>query len=92
MDGGASVSNFLMQFQADILNVTVKRPEITETTALGAIYLAGLGPGLWKNKDEIEACWKLGKVYEPMMSESTRDSLYKGWKKAVERSMKWDME
>jgi glycerol kinase len=92
VDGGASVSNFLMQFQADILNVTVKRPEITETTALGAIYLAGLGTGLWKNKDEIEACWKLGKVYEPMMSESTRDSLYKGWKKAVERSMKWDME
>lgn len=92
VDGGASVSNFLMQFQADILNVTVKRPEITETTALGAIYLAGLGIGLWKNRDEIEEYWKLNKVYEPMMPESVRDSLYKGWKKAVERSMKWDME
>ncbi|MGE5615216.1 MAG: glycerol kinase GlpK [Bacillota bacterium] len=91
VDGGASVSNFLMQFQADILNVTVKRPEITETTALGAIYLAGLGIGLWKNKKEIEACWKLGKVYEPMMPGSARESLYKGWKKAVERSMKWEM-
>lgn len=74
------------------MSVTVKRPEITETTALGAIYLAGLGIGLWKNRGEIEACWKLGKVYEPMMPESERDSLYKGWKKAVERSMKWDME
>lgn len=92
VDGGASVSNFLMQFQADILNVTVKRPEITETTALGAVYLAGLGIGLWKKRLEIEKCWKLNKVYEPMMDKNTRSMIYDKWKRAVERSMKWDME
>ena len=91
VDGGASVSNFLMQFQADIMNVAVKRPEITETTALGAVYLAGLGVGLWKNKKEIAQSWKLGKEYEPMMEESIRSSLYRDWKRAVDRSMKWDV-
>jgi glycerol kinase len=91
VDGGASVSDFLMQFQADIMNVVVKRPEITETTALGAVYLAGLGIGLWKNRGEIAQSWKLGKEYEPRMDEGTRNSLYKDWKRAVERSMKWDV-
>ena len=91
VDGGASVSNFLMQFQADIMNVAVKRPEITETTALGAVYLAGLGVGLWKNKKEIAQSWKLGKEYEPMMEESIRSSLYRDWKRAVDRFMKWDV-
>jgi len=92
VDGGASVSNFLMQFQADIMNVVVKRPEITETTALGAVYLAGLGAGIWKNKDVISQSWKLAKEYEPIMGEDTRNSLYRGWKRAVDRSMKWDVQ
>lgn len=91
VDGGASVSNFLMQFQADIMNVAVKRPEITESTALGAVYLAGLGIGLWDSRDEIAQSWRLGKEYEPMMEESIRKSLYKDWKRAVDRSMKWDV-
>ncbi len=91
VDGGASVSNFLMQFQADIMNVVVKRPEITETTALGAVYLAGLGSGLWKNKDEIAQSWRLGKEYVPRMEESVRNSLYRDWRRAVDRSMKWDV-
>jgi len=92
VDGGASVSNFLMQFQADIMNVVVKRPEITETTALGAIYLAGLGVGLWKSREEIEQSWKLGKTYTPEMDENTRKTIYNNWKRAVERSMKWDVQ
>lgn len=91
VDGGASVSNFLMQFQADMMNVVVKRPEITETTALGAVYLAGLGTGLWKNKKEIAQSWRLGKEYEPIMEESVRSSLYRDWKRAVDRSLKWDV-
>ena len=91
VDGGASVSNFLMQFQADIMNVVVKRPEITETTSLGAAYLAGLGVGIWKSREEIARSWKIGKVYEPTMDEKTRNELYVDWKRAVERSMKWDV-
>ena len=90
-DGGASVSNFLMQFQSDIMNVVVKRPENRETTALGAIYLAGLGAGLWESRSEIARGWELGKVYEPDMDEKIRRSLYNGWKRAVERSLKWDV-
>jgi glycerol kinase len=91
VDGGASVSNFLMQFQADIMNVRVRRPEITETTALGAVYLAGLGIGIWKSKEEIARSWSLGKEYEPAMEDSARNSLYKNWKRAVDRSLKWDI-
>lgn len=90
VDGGASVSNFLMQFQADIMNVVVKCPEITETTALGAAYLAGLGAGLWRSTAEIESIWKVGKSYEPEMEEAVRESLYLKWKKAVDRSMRWE--
>jgi glycerol kinase len=91
VDGGASVSNFLMQFQADIMNVRVRRPEITETTALGAVYLAGLGIGIWKSREEIARSWSLGKEYEPAMEDSARNSLYKNWKRAVDRSLKWDI-
>jgi glycerol kinase len=90
VDGGASVSNFLMQFQADIMNVRVRRPEITETTALGAVYLAGLGMGIWSSREEIVQNWKLGREYEPIMKENTRNDLYKNWKRAVDRSLKWD--
>ncbi|HEX2947790.1 MAG TPA: glycerol kinase GlpK [Clostridia bacterium] len=90
VDGGASVSDFLMQFQADILNIEVQRPEITETTALGAAYLAGLGAGLWKNRDDIAQSWQIGKAYSPFMDKTVREKLYKGWKKAIDRSMRWE--
>lgn len=91
VDGGASVSNFLMQFQSDIMNVRVRRPEITETTALGAVYLAGLGMGIWSNREEIAQSWKLGREYEPAIAEKDRNELYKNWKRAVDRSLKWDV-
>lgn len=91
VDGGASVSPFLMQFQADILNISVKRPKITETTALGAAYLAGLGVGLWDSKDEIRKEWVLDKVYAPTMNEELRNQKYSNWIRAVNRSMKWEM-
>lgn len=91
VDGGASVSEFLMQFQADILNIPVLRPVIRETTALGAAYLAGLGVGLWDTKDEIANAWKLDMTFKPLGNKNHFDTLYAKWKKAVERSMKWDV-
>lgn len=90
VDGGASVSPFLMQFQADILGVTVKRPKIAETTALGAAYLAGLGVGIWRNRDEIIQRWVLDKSFLPGMESERRELLYRGWKKAVGRSLGWE--
>ena len=90
VDGGASVSSFLMQFQADIMNVAVKKPEITETTAMGAAFLAGLGAGIWSNPVEIAAKWKLFREYTPSMEASIRESLYKDWKRAVDRSLGWE--
>lgn len=90
VDGGASVSPFLMQFQADILDIDVKRPKVTETTALGAAYLAGLGIGLWKDKLEIQKEWMLDKVFKPMMDDKDRKNKYIRWKKAVERSTRWE--
>lgn len=92
VDGGAVVNNFLMKFQADILGVSVERPEITETTALGAAYLAGLAVGFWKDKTEIMDKWKLDKSFTPSMKEEDRERLYRGWKRAVERSLKWESE
>ena len=91
VDGGASVSNFLMQFQADILNISVERPVINETTALGAAYLAGLGVGIWSSKNEIANSWRLGKKYYPNLNTQHFDTLYNRWKKAVERSLKWEV-
>ncbi|NSW89076.1 MAG: glycerol kinase GlpK [Firmicutes bacterium] len=91
VDGGASVSDFLMQFQADILNINVKRPKITETTALGAAYLAGLGVGFWNSKEDISNEWVLDRVFTPTMSDEVRKEKYLNWKKAVERSMKWNV-
>lgn len=85
VDGGASANNFLMQFQSDILNVNIERPEITETTALGAAYLAGLAVGFWKSKGEIIQNWNINKKFKPIMTEEERDRLYTGWKKAVGR-------
>ncbi|MCT4795881.1 glycerol kinase GlpK [Exiguobacterium alkaliphilum] len=87
VDGGAVNNNFLMQFQADILDVPVERPEVSETTALGAAYLAGLAVGFWKDQAEIKQQWKLDQQFEPSMDESHRENLYKGWQHAVEATM-----
>lgn len=83
VDGGATVNDFLMQFQADILNLTVEQPKILETTALGAAYLAGLAIGYWKDQGEIKKSWQLKKRYEPQMDESLRNKYIEGWKMAV---------
>lgn len=83
VDGGAVKNDFLMQFQSDILDVPVERPEINETTALGAAYLAGLAVGYWKSKDEIRDRWNLEKQFNPKMDETKREDLYKGWQTAV---------
>ncbi len=91
VDGGASVSEFLMQFQSDILNIPVLRPVIRETTALGAAYLAGLGVGIWKSREEIADSWNLDTIFKPSNNKKHFDALYSKWKRAVERSMKWDL-
>ncbi len=88
VDGGACSNNLLMQFQADILGVPVERPEIIETTALGAAYLAGLGVGFWKIED-LQKHWQLDKAFQPAMKESLVKQKYDGWLKAVGRTMKW---
>jgi glycerol kinase len=88
-DGGAAVNGFLMQFQADILGVAVEVPKITETTALGAAYLAGLATGYWHNRNELAAKWQLAHRYEPRMREAERTRLYTRWLKAVERAKDW---
>lgn len=92
VDGGAVANNFLMQFQADILGVPVDRPEVTETTALGAAYLAGLAVGFWSNKEEIAKNWKVDKEFSPEMSVDAKEKLYTGWQKAVARAKKWESE
>ncbi|MFW6266797.1 MAG: glycerol kinase GlpK [Halanaerobium sp.] len=92
VDGGAAMNDFLMQFQADILGSEVERPEINETTALGAAYLAGLAVGFWENKEELVQKWKKDKDFKSKMTEDKREKLYKGWKKAVERSKDWSEE
>lgn len=89
VDGGAVNNNFLMQFQADILGVPVERPKITETTALGAAYLAGLGVEFWSSPDELAQKWELERTFEPQMSDDQREQLYADWKRAVERSQAW---
>ena len=90
VDGGVTNSDFLMQFQSDILGIPVEVPSITEMAALGAAYLAGLGVGFWANKEEISKQWKLSKIFEPKMKEDRREELYTGWKRAVKRSLVWD--
>ena len=92
VDGGASANNFLMQFQSDILDANINRPKVVETTALGAAYLAGLAVGFYKDKEEIKDSWIIDKEFTPNMSESKRNVLYKGWKKAVSRSLLWAKE
>ena len=89
VDGGASANDFLMQFQADIVNTQVHRPKCIETTALGAAYLAGLAVGYWKDKGEIRENWQLGAAFKPSMEEERRRKLLKGWKKAVRCALAW---
>ncbi|MCR1898947.1 glycerol kinase GlpK [Irregularibacter muris] len=90
VDGGAVANNFLMQFQSDILGVSVDRPEVTETTALGAAYLAGLAVGFWESKEQIGKKWAIDRTFKPEMGEDQKEKLFAGWKKAVSRAMKWE--
>jgi len=92
VDGGAAANNFLMQFQADILNTPVDRPTVTETTALGAAYLAGLATGFWKGIDELREKWAVDRHFTPNMSEETRAKYYGNWKRAVERAKAWEQQ
>ncbi|MEW6230999.1 MAG: glycerol kinase GlpK [Chloroflexota bacterium] len=89
VDGGAVKNNFLMQLQADILGVPVVRPTVDETTALGASYMAGLATGFWKNLEDLRANWGVDRVFEPQWSEDRREEGYRGWKKAVQRTLHW---
>jgi glycerol kinase len=90
VDGGASRNDLLMQFQANILNVPVVRPVITETTALGAAYLAGLGVSFWESLEEIAGFWKVERRFEPNMSDDERTHRLKTWRRAVERALAWE--
>jgi glycerol kinase len=90
VDGGAVVNNDLMQFQADILGVAVERPKVSETTALGAAYLAGLAVGFWKDTGDVTKNWALDRRFEPQMDEAKREKLFRGWKKAVQRALDWE--
>ncbi|BCL81054.1 glycerol kinase 2 [Ktedonobacteria bacterium brp13] len=89
VDGGAVINNLLMQFQADILGIAVQRPQIAETTALGAAYLAGLATNFWQSEQELTDLWIVDRTFEPHMSQDQRDSLYANWQRAVERSRNW---
>lgn len=89
VDGGASANNFLLQFQSDMLNVNVFRPQIIETTAFGAAALAGLAVGFWKDKEDVRNRWNLSKSFEPNMNDDRRQELLNGWHKAVGRSQDW---
>ena len=92
VDGGASANNFLMQFQADIMDTFVRRPHCVETTALGAAYLAGLATGYYESKDEIRKNWQLGRLFEPDMEGEKREKKLKGWKRAVKCALDWANE
>jgi glycerol kinase len=92
VDGGASMNQFLMQFQSDILGVDVLRPECVETTALGAAYLAGMAAGYWENLEHIRENWALSQTFQPSMPEEKRKALLKGWKKAVKCALVWAEE
>jgi glycerol kinase len=92
VDGGAAANNLLCQFQADILGVPVERPAVSETTGLGAAYLAGLATGFWADTEEIARNHQLGRSYAPKMSAGERERLYRGWVRAVERSRNWAIQ
>ena len=90
VDGGAAVMDVLCQLQADLLGIPVRRPRQTETTALGAAFLAGLGAGLW-HEDELARLWKLEREFEPHMSRDEADTMQAKWRRAVERSLAWEL-
>ncbi|SPY61855.1 Glycerol kinase [Providencia stuartii] len=90
VDGGAVANNFLMQFQADILGTSVERPEVRESTALGAAYLAGLAVGFWKSLDELQSKATIERVFKPGIETTERNYKYGGWKKAVARAQEWE--
>lgn len=92
VDGGASANNFLMQTQADMVQVPVKRPQFVETTAMGAAYLAGLAVGYWKDKNEIVKNWEIERTFHPVISMEERDKKMKGWERAVKCSYGWAKE
>ncbi|NDJ85991.1 MAG: glycerol kinase GlpK [Chloroflexi bacterium] len=89
VDGGAAANNLLMQIQADLLGVPVERPTVTETTALGAAYLAGLATGFWESTDQLEANWSIERTFEPRVDPSHREAMIAGWQKAVARAREW---
>ncbi|HWI20421.1 MAG TPA: glycerol kinase GlpK [Vicinamibacterales bacterium] len=91
VDGGAAANAMLLQFQADLLNVSVRRPVVAETTALGAAYLAGLAVGYWQGLDDVRNNWALDREFSPAMDAAKREKLYAGWKKAVSRSLDWEV-
>jgi glycerol kinase len=89
VDGGATVNDLLMQFQADLLGVPVVRPRIRETTALGAAYLAGLATGFWGSREEVAGKWQAERTFEPRMSRDEAEARMHGWSRAVERARAW---
>ena len=89
VDGGASANNFLMQFQADVLDCEVKRPQCIETTSLGAAYLAGLATGYWESKEDVLENWQVERSFTPRMEEAQKTKLQRGWKKAVRCVRGW---
>ncbi|NJD32234.1 MAG: glycerol kinase GlpK [Gammaproteobacteria bacterium] len=92
VDGGATANDLMMQFQADLLGVPVIRPRVTETTALGAAYLAGLSVGFWESTDEVAANWKVDRRFEPAMSREEAEARMRQWSRAVERAREWHVE
>jgi glycerol kinase len=90
VDGGAAVNDDLMQFQSDMLGVTVCRPKIAETTALGAAYLAGLAVGFWQSQTQLKAQWSLDRQFRPQMPAAEREQRYAKWLRAVERARGWE--
>jgi glycerol kinase len=90
VDGGACANNLLMQFQSDLLSVPVVRPKVTETTALGAAYLAGLAVGYWKDQKQIAAQWQVDRRFQPAMKSAQRNRLMAGWRKALQRAKRWE--
>ena len=90
VDGGASVNDKLMQFQADLLGVEVNRPVVAETTALGAAYLAGLAVGYWRDTADVAQNWALDRSFSPDLADEKRHALYNRWQEAVRRSLDWE--
>lgn len=90
VDGGASLNDLLMQFQADLLGVSVRRPVVAETTALGAAYLAGLAVGYWSDTAELARHWSLDREFRPGLAPERREALYRRWQEAVRRSLRWE--